>query len=201
MPGRRRARSDRSLIGTIQEASFRRSAAAAHRRRQSEVARQAIRAAQRLVRENFAPDLILALGRPGAGRRSRRRHRAARQHRGADDRRRAEDRGVSRSAPRAAVGAAADRDRGGRADPRGQPPRGGRDDPSPHHCLAQQAARRPSRHPHRPDRCRAAAGRGDRRALPFVSGARAAARKVEGGDPSSRRCGTRWSRSSNASSG
>ena len=29
-----------------------------------EVARQAIRAAQRLVRENFAPDLILALGRP-----------------------------------------------------------------------------------------------------------------------------------------
>ena len=52
------------LIGTIQEASFFDLLPPLIGDDSTDVARQAIRAAQHLVRENFAPDLILALGRP-----------------------------------------------------------------------------------------------------------------------------------------
>jgi AAA family ATP:ADP antiporter len=52
------------LIGTIQEESFLDLLPPLIGDESTEVARQGIRAAHRLVRESFAPDLILALGRP-----------------------------------------------------------------------------------------------------------------------------------------
>ena len=52
------------LIGAIQEGTFLDLLPPLIGDEDIDVARQAIRAAQRLVRENFAPDLILALGRP-----------------------------------------------------------------------------------------------------------------------------------------
>ena len=106
------------LIGAVQEETFLdllgRSSAT-----RADVARQAIRAAQRLVREELRAVADSGARPAGAGGRSGRRTRPSGRHGGADDRRGAEVRGSRRrGAPRAAVGAAADRNGGGRADAR-----------------------------------------------------------------------------------
>ena len=62
--GRRDRAEAARLIGAIQEGTFLDLLPPLIADESIDVARQAIRAAQRLVREDFAPDLILALGRP-----------------------------------------------------------------------------------------------------------------------------------------